>query len=461
MPKNPLAIIVGAAAAGAVAVGAVTYNQWGRWNAPVEEAAKTEAPKAASTADTPPATPPSTTANDQKTAAVEPQATAPAIAPAPQPAPPALATPEPPSFDIVRVEPDGSALVAGRAAPGADVVILVDGKNQGTAKASERGEWVWTSPIPLAPGNYQVTLEASLPSDTQKKTSEQAVAVVVPERDKGTPLVVLSAPDQPSKVIQKPEATAAAQPQQQTAAAEPATTTPPAAVPAAPPPATQPAQKPAEAPAKALPGPVTLETVDYNDSGDIIFAGKGNPGATVRLYVDNQFTGDAAVAADGTWTWSGQGAIKPGQHALRADEIGKDAKVASRVELPFVRAEPKQVAAAKAEEPAQPQAAPSSGTQVATAPSAAPAEPAAATPGRIVIQPGNNLWNISRVLYGKGTQYTVIYEANKDLIRNPSMIYPGQVFTTPGTSAPSVIDPKWRKPLSEVMGQQPAGQAQN
>jgi hypothetical protein len=81
----------------------------------------------------------------------------------------------------------------------------------------------------------------------------------------------------------------------------------------------------------------------------------------------------------------------------------------------------------------------------------AAAEPAAETPGkgRVVIQPGNNLWQISRVIYGKGVQYTVIYEANKDQIRNPDLIYPGQIFETPGSQAPESIDPDCRKPLAE------------
>ena len=68
--------------------------------------------------------------------------------------------------------------------------------------------------------------------------------------------------------------------------------------------------------------------------------------------------------------------------------------------------------------------------------------------GRVVIQPGNNLWRISRVLYGSGEKYTLLYKANKDQIRDPDMIFPGQIFMTPDV-APKVdmIDPKRREPL--------------
>jgi nucleoid-associated protein YgaU len=60
---------------------------------------------------------------------------------------------------------------------------------------------------------------------------------------------------------------------------------------------------------------------------------------------------------------------------------------------------------------------------------------AAAAPTQVIIQPGNNLWKLSRQIYGKGIMYTVIYEANKDQIRRPDLIYPGQIFMTPDAAA--------------------------
>ena len=71
-----------------------------------------------------------------------------------------------------------------------------------------------------------------------------------------------------------------------------------------------------------------------------------------------------------------------------------------------------------------------------------------AGPGHVVIQPGNNLWRISRVIYGRGIEYTVIYQANRDQIRDPDLIYPGQIFLTPGVNPPKEIDPEWREPLN-------------
>ena len=72
--------------------------------------------------------------------------------------------------------------------------------------------------------------------------------------------------------------------------------------------------------------------------------------------------------------------------------------------------------------------------------------------GRVVIQPRNNLWKLSRVIYGRGKNYTVIYKANKDQIRNPNRIYPGQIFTIPNASPPESIDPKRKEPLTAAEG---------
>lgn len=53
--------------------------------------------------------------------------------------------------------------------------------------------------------------------------------------------------------------------------------------------------------------------------------------------------------------------------------------------------------------------------------------------GQAIIRRGDNLWTIARRAYGDGIRYTQIYEANNDQIRDPDLIYPGQVFTLPGT----------------------------
>ena len=48
-----------------------------------------------------------------------------------------------------------------------------------------------------------------------------------------------------------------------------------------------------------------------------------------------------------------------------------------------------------------------------------------------IVQPGNSLWRIARRAYGSGVRYTMIFEANQAQIRNPDLIYPGQIFVLP------------------------------
>ena len=69
---------------------------------------------------------------------------------------------------------------------------------------------------------------------------------------------------------------------------------------------------------------------------------------------------------------------------------------------------------------------------------AAPAEVAVAE-GRVVVQPGNSLWRIARRVYGEGPRYTVIYQANQEQIRDPDLIYPGQIFTVPAAGGTAAV----------------------
>jgi nucleoid-associated protein YgaU len=55
--------------------------------------------------------------------------------------------------------------------------------------------------------------------------------------------------------------------------------------------------------------------------------------------------------------------------------------------------------------------------------------------GKAIIRHGDNLWTIAKRVYGYGVQYTTIFQANDDQIRNPNLIYPGQVFDLPKSKA--------------------------
>ncbi len=141
------------------------------------------------------------------------------------------------------------------------------------------------------------------------------------------------------------------------------------------------------------------------------------------VYVDNKPVGEAVADEDGLWVFTPTTPIEPGLHVIRIDQVDETGKVIARAETPFEQAT-FDVAAASA-------AGQTAGTGATTTSATAPAQGTGAG-GRIVVQPGNSLWKLARDTYGQGVQYTVIYEANKDQIANPDLIYPGQVFSVPG-----------------------------
>jgi nucleoid-associated protein YgaU len=51
--------------------------------------------------------------------------------------------------------------------------------------------------------------------------------------------------------------------------------------------------------------------------------------------------------------------------------------------------------------------------------------------GKLTVEAGNSLWRIARRAYGTGFEYLAIYQANKEQIRDPNRIYPGQVIEIP------------------------------
>ena len=142
----------------------------------------------------------------------------------------------------------------------------------------------------------------------------------------------------------------------------------------------------------------SLDAIDYDENGRLVLSGHGSAKSSVLAYLDNQLIGRAEIGDDGQWKLEPSKAVDAGSYTLRLDEVGNTGQVSERLALPFSRAEPEQVLAEG---------------------------------GKIVVQPGNSLWRLARRNYGEGPRYTIIYQANKDRIKNPDLIYPGQVFVMP------------------------------
>lgn len=159
------------------------------------------------------------------------------------------------------------------------------------------------------------------------------------------------------------------------------------------------------------PEQVALDTIGYSDTGEVQLTGRVKDGAAVRLYLNNRLVADLDPEDDGNWRGELEG-IDPGVYTLRVDEVDTDGTVISRVETPFKR------------EPIETLQAATETTQGAGSTSPAPIR-------SVTVQRGDTLWAISRERFGDGILYVRLFEANRDLIRDPDLIYPGQVFTIP------------------------------
>jgi nucleoid-associated protein YgaU len=290
-------------------------------------------------------------------------------APGPVPAAPAALEPVKPGFDIVRVAPSGNAVLAGHAAPGAEVTLAAGGQEIGRTRADAEGNWVLVPAAPLPAGSDELAVSAQGAGGATVK-GDAPVVVLVPQSTPGAP----AAPKAPVAVALPPNAM-------------PRVFEQPAA----------PGSASAAAPRGSALG---LQVVDYDEHGQIRFGGTAPPNAALRLYIDNKLGGDARADAQGHWVLMPAAPVAIGEHRLRIDQLGPAGRVTARVELPFQRAvlSPQDVAE-----------------------------------GKLVVQPTESLWRIARHAYGQGVRYTVIYEANRDQIRNPNLIYPGQIFTIPAS----------------------------
>ena len=344
------------------------------------------------------------------------------------------------TFDVVRVSPEGDTVIAGRARPGAEVTVSDKDRVIGRVKADRRGDWVLI-PDPLQPGDHELTAKSRTdPGKPETEAlSDTKIIVVVPEAGKDiagrpatgkTGVLAMAVPRDGSAgsvVMQKPgpsetpPAPAAASPSEaqpspgqptsesgaadrkdEVARAEPAApSTKSSAAQASPQTgstATGAAPSGGQERTEEASSKLSLDTVDYDDTGKVAVGGHAPEGSRVLLYLDDRPVGGAESGTSGEWRVELGNKVASRRYTMRIDQIAPDGNVVARIESPFF-----------------------------------PAGPIGHLPRHAVVfvQPGNSLWRIARQTYGGGVQYTLIYEANRDQIRDPHLIYPGQVFVLP------------------------------
>lgn len=228
---------------------------------------------------------------------------------APSPSPPVQpgARSEGPSFDVVRINPNGDTVIAGRAKPGTRVEIYEGDAKIGEVEADRRGEWVFVPDQPLAPGNRRLSLQMR-DKDGSTVAGSADVVVVVPERSDGTQALAMRVPKegQPGSVeiLQKPTDAASAAPLGEAGPA------------------------------------LAVDAVDYDSNGKLEIVGKAPPGSLVQLYLNNEFLGRAQANERGQWSLRPDKPVTAGNHTVRADQVDKDGKVSARLEVHFARAQP-------------------------------------------------------------------------------------------------------------------------
>lgn len=383
---------------------------------------------------------------------VEPAAQAPEAAPtAPEVASEVEAAPVPPTFDTVRVEPDGAALVAGRASAGADVSIRVGGLEVAAAVADGQGGFASLFSLPPSEVPRILTLVMTLPDGAEVASAETVVLAPTV-----APLASVAPADVMAGGIAPDAAVVPAEPQAPTAllltdlGAQVLQSGAP-----------EPAGEPAAASTLSV-APVTIDAITYTAAGAVQLGGHGPGGAVLRLYLDNAELQTVAVPEGGVWATT-LPEVVPGVYMLRADLLDAGGGVISRFETPFRRETLEALAAAVppvagegesvADEAvaAETLSAPEADAQSTPAETAAVAiaEPEAATeaivkldvsppaPVTVTVQPGYTLWRIAKDNFGRGVMYVQVFEANRDKIRDPDLIYPGQVFTVPAIAKPA------------------------
>jgi len=372
---------------------------------------------------------------------------------------------EAPRFDIVRIEPNGDAVVAGRGAPDAAIEMLVDGKPVARAKADANGQFAIVPPaLPAGASTLRLRMTGV---DGRATESQQSVAVdVAPGRDR-QPLVALTAPDAATVVLSQPGATADARAGAKVGSKVgpepgPKTGPKPGAGPGGRNTGGAPTARPAgtgENREAAASGSATtrIVSVDVQGNGRLFVTATGTPGARIQLYLNDTPVAPGSIGPDGRASFTIGRGLKPGQYQVRIDQVDPaTGKVASRAAVPLSVPEPAQVAARETAEPA-PSPAQSGVRDQGTRAGADRDRPAAASPpaaasnapmadmagpnqvGAVFVPEistaritrGDNLWRISQRTYGRGERYTVIYDANQNQIRDPDLIYPGQIFVLP------------------------------
>ncbi len=346
---------------------------------------------------------------------------------------------EVPSFDVLRVEPDGDVVIAGRATPKSTIEVVSGSSILGRAEANENGDFVVLFDDKLKSGDYQLVLRATSP-DGKVATSLQTAIVSVPQTDKGDLLALVEEPGQASRMISLPqgkEENKEVSHIQNNTNNQGANTLDSDNITN-----NNGASSTGQTDSIASPKdqlaedrPISVEAVEIE--GDTIYvAGRALLGKRVNVYANDIVLGSSEISAEKRFLVRSHQPLKVGDYIIRADLLDEKNAIIATARVPFHREEGQNISAvAPAKQLMQMDVQPPKNAEIgqASLSDEQPNQEAALerAHGSIIIRKGDNLWTISKRNYGRGTRYTTIYSANRDQINNPDLIWPGQVFTMP------------------------------
>lgn len=196
-----------------------------------------------------------------------------------------------PSFDIVNIDENGQAVIAGRAKPNSSVQIYNGDELIGEVQTNNYGEFVFIPDNVFESGNYELRLFSD------QKESKESVSIYVAEKEVSNDAVVVLNDEEGNiqKVIQ------AVQENLET---------------------------------KDL----TFDSLSYSDEGMLKLSGKARPGAKVEAYVDGKMVGEATVGDDGFWNMILDKPVNPGDYILRFHQIENE-NIISSIETPITQSD--------------------------------------------------------------------------------------------------------------------------
>lgn len=318
-----------------------------------------------------------------------------------------------PVFDVLRLESNGSLVIAGKAAPNSQVDLLSKTRVLGSTKAGENGDFAIILDQALKSGDYQLVLRATS-GENSVATSQQTAILSVPATPEGQVLALVEEPGQASRMITTPQAVPVTQqpegtdvPVAQHGNTAPYSVLPPESV-----------QGGSSAGKEKSDISIAVEAVEI-EGASVFIAGHARGGQTVNISANELLLGTAIITPEGRFLLQTQQPLAVGDYIIRADLMDKGGKVLATARVPFRREAGENVAAVAPTVTTQPEV------------QETEAQPLEKAEGSVIIRKGDNLWTISKRTYGSGMRYTTIYLANSDQIKNPDLIWPGQVFVMP------------------------------